>query len=357
MKRIGNIYDNIIKLDNIELAIAKASLGKSKRKNVAKILDSPTYYAMQVQKMLKEKNYIPSPYIEMKIHDGANKKERIIYKPRFYPDQVIHWSLMLQIESILYKGMYEFSCASIKGRGIKRGMNYLKRILVQDRKHTKYCLKLDVKHFYPSINKDILKSKFRRVIKDRDTLNLIDVIIDSGIDGLPIGNYTSQWFANFYLQDLDHYIKEVLHVKYYIRYMDDMVLFSNNKKELKKVKYAIDEFLAKESLKIKENWQLFKTDSRPIDFLGYRFYRGYTTLRRSNFLRIKRRAKKISKKEELNFHDAAAMLSYSGWLKHCDSYNYQQKYIKPYIDYKKCKEVVRNESRKHGKTCQKFYIR
>ena len=329
MKRIGNIYENIIKLDNIELAIAKASLGKSKRKNVAKILDSPTYYAMQVQKMLTEKNYIPSPYIEMKIHDGANKKERIIYKPRFYPDQVIHWSLMLQIESILYKGMYEFSCASIKGRGIKRGMNYLKRILVHDRKHTKYCLKLDVKHFYPSINKDILKSKFRRVIKDRDTLNLIDVIIDSGIEGLPIGNYTSQWFANFYLQDLDHYIKEVLHVKYYIRYMDDMVLFSNNKKELRKVKYAIDEFLAKE----------------------------YTTLKRSNFLRIKRRAKKISKKEELNFHDAAAMLSYSGWLKHCDSYNYQQKYIKPYIDYKKCKEVVRNESRKHGKTCQKFYIR
>lgn len=129
------------------------------------------------------------------------------------------------------------------------------------------------------------------------------------------------------------------------------------KKELRKIKYAIDEFLAKESLKIKENWQLFKTDSRPIDFLGYRFYRGYTTLRRSNFLRIKRRAKKISKKEELNFHDAAAMLSYSGWLKHCDSYNYQQKYIKPYIDYKKCKEVVRNENRKHGKTCQKFYIR
>ena len=117
------------------------------------------------------------------------------------------------------------------------------------------------------------------------------------------------------------------------------------KKELRKVKYAIDEFLVKESLTIKENWQLFKTDSRPIDFLGYRFYRGYTTLRRSNFLRIKRRAKKISKKEKLNYHDAAAMLSYSGWLKHCDSYNYTQKYVKPYINYKKCKEVIRNASK------------
>lgn len=255
---------------------------------------------------------------------------------------------MLQIEPILYKGMYELCCASIKGRGIQRGMKYLKRILVQDRKYTKYCLKLDVKKFYPSVDKDILKSKFRKIIKDQDTLDLIDIIIDSGKEGLPIGNYTSQWFANFYLKDLDHYIKEVLKVKYYVRYMDDVVLFSNNKKELRKVKYAIDEFLVKEKLIIKENWQLFKTESRPIDFLGYRFYRGYTTLRRSNFLRIKRRAKRISKKDELNFKDASAMLSYSGWLKHCDSFNYQQKYIKPYIDYKKCKEVVRNESKKYN---------
>ena len=101
MKRKGFIYEKIVELDNIELAIYKASIGKGKRKNVEKILDSPTYYAMQVQKMLKEKKYVPSPYIEMKIRDGANKKERIIYKPRFYPDQVVHWALMLQIEPIL----------------------------------------------------------------------------------------------------------------------------------------------------------------------------------------------------------------------------------------------------------------
>lgn len=310
MKRIGNIYEKIIDLNNIELAIAKAAIGKGYRKSVEKILDSPTYYALQIQQLLKAKKYNPSPYIEMKIRDGANRKERTIFKPHFYPDQVIHWALILQIESLLMRGMYEFCCASVKNRGIMRGMNYLKRILVQDRKYTKYCLKLDVKHFYPSINKDTLKNKFRKIIKDKDTLWLIDSIIDSSKEGVPIGNYTSQWFANFYLQDLDHFIKEELHIKYYIRYMDDMVLFSNNKKELRKVKYAIDEFLVKESLIIKENWQLFKTDSRPIDFLGYRFYRGYTTLRRSNFLRIKRRAKRISKKEKLNYHDAAAMLSY-----------------------------------------------
>ena len=139
--------------------------------------------------------------------------------------------------------------------------------------------------------------------------------------------------------------------------MDDMVLFSNNKKELRKCKYAIDEFLAREHLRIKENWQLFKTDSRPIDFLGYRFYRGYTTLRRSNFLRIKRRIKKISKKEELNFKDACAIMSYNGWIIHSDSYNYTQKYLKPYVDFKKVKEVIKNENRKHNKTGNKIQYR
>ena len=86
------------------------------------------------------------------------------------------------------------------------------------------------------------------------------------------GNYTSQWFANFYLQDLDHYIKEDLKIPYYIRYMDDMVLFHRNKKELHKARVKIEEFLKNEDLKLKENWQLFKTDSRPIDFLGYKFF-------------------------------------------------------------------------------------
>ena len=197
MKRKGNIYENITNLNNIESAIYKAAKGKGSRKTVEKILDSPTYYALQIQKALKDKTYRPSPYVEMKIRDGANKKERIIFKPRFYPDQVIHWALMLQIEPLIMRGMYEFSCASIKNRGIMRGMRHLKKILVADRKYTKYCLKIDIKKFYPSIDKEILKNKFRKIIKDKDTLFLIDLIIDSSQEGLPIGNFTSQWFANF----------------------------------------------------------------------------------------------------------------------------------------------------------------
>lgn len=113
MKRKGNIYSFIIEKDNIKKAILNASKGKKDRKSVKEVCDNIEYYTLDIQKMLQNKTFTPSPYIEMKIHDGTRKKERIIYKPRFYPDQCVHWALMQQIEPLLMRGMYEFCCASI----------------------------------------------------------------------------------------------------------------------------------------------------------------------------------------------------------------------------------------------------
>ena len=351
MKRKGNFYKDICSKDNIRKAIIGAAKGKKNRGNVAKILENIDKYVDILYFMLSTKNIKLSPYKKMTIHDGANKKERIIFKPAFFPDQCIHWCLMLQLQPILLKGMYEYCCASVPNRGIHYGSKYIKRILKDDKKNTKYCLKLDIRKFYPSIDKNICKGKFRAIIKDYDVIELIDNIVDSNNEsGLPIGNFTSQWFANFYLQDLDHYIKEKLHIKYYLRYMDDMILFSRNKKELHKVKNEIDNFLKKEGLNLKNNWQLFKVDSRPVDFLGYRFYRGYTTLRRSNFLRIKRRVKKIVKRGYIRLIDAQSIISYHGWLSHCDSFNYTNKYIKSYkITLRKCKGVIKSNGKSRFK--------
>ena len=355
MKRVGNLYSQICNKNNVRKAILNASKGKKSRPNVKRIVDNINFYVEDIHKMLSTKEIKFSPYKKMTIHDGTNKKERIIYKPKFYPDQIIHWCLMQIIEPYIIKGMYDYSCASIPDRGIHYGAKYIKRIIVNDRKNTKYCLKLDIHHFYPSIDKEICKKKFRKIIKDNETLELIDKIIDSNQDGgLPIGNYTSQWFANFYLQDLDHYIKEQLKVKYYIRYMDDMVLFHRNKKELHKIRISIENYLNNEKLELKGNWQLFKLDSRGLDFLGYRFFRGYTKLRRGNFLRIKRRIKRIAKRGKIRLTDAYAMISYNGWLKHCDSHNFKEKYVKPYISIKKCKGVIKNAYRKQYKTFKQF---
>lgn len=171
------------------------------------------------------------------------------------------------------------------------------------------------------------------------------------------GFFTSQWLANYYMQDADHYIKEDLKVPYYVRYMDDMLLFHRNKKELHKIKDKLERYLEFEGLEIKSNWQLFKVDSRPVDFIGYRFYRGHTTLRRSNFLRIKRRIKKVYKKGKINCTDATAVISYYGWYKHCSYYRFTEKYVKPYISINKCKGVIRNAKNIQPNKAKRFRYR
>ena len=160
MKRKGNFYADICDKENIRKAILKASAGKHSRTNVAKIIANIDFYVDELHNMLVTKNIKLSPYKKMQIHDGASRKERIIFKPEFYPDQCIHWSLMLKLQPLLEKGMYEFCCASVPNRGIHYGAKHIKRILVNDRKNTKYALKLDVKKFYPSIDKFCMKKKF-----------------------------------------------------------------------------------------------------------------------------------------------------------------------------------------------------
>ena len=117
MKRTGFIYDKICNIDNIKTAMLKASLGKRDRGYVKKILDNIEIYSLNISKMLKEETYTPSPYIIKTIFDGSSRKERMIYKPKFYPDQIIHWALMLNIQPIIMKGMYKYSCGSVPKRG------------------------------------------------------------------------------------------------------------------------------------------------------------------------------------------------------------------------------------------------
>lgn len=339
MKRIGNIYQKICNLDNIKLAITEASRGKKDHRVVSKCLNNLDECARSIQEILINKSYVPSEPIIKTIQDATSGKVREIYKPRFYPDQIVHWSLLLQLSPIIMRGMYRYSCGSVPKRGTTDGQKAIRKWLDKDKKHTKYCLKMDVKKFYPSIDNDILKQMFRAKVKDKDCLWLIDLICDSTV-GQPIGYYTSQWFANFFLEGLDHHIKETLGVKYYVRYVDDLVMFGNNKRKLHKVCKEIDAYLSSIKLKVKENWQVFRVDKRDVDFLGVRMHRNHTTLRRKTSLRIRRRMNKIRKKGHLNEADAHAVISYWGWIKRTDSFNYYHKYIKPVTTIHEAKKVV-----------------
>ena len=300
--------------------------------------------------MLLNESYKSSPYSPMTITDKSSGKKRDIMRPKFYPDQCVQWAIMQVVEPIIMKGHYYLSCGSVPRKGGHFAKRFVEKWIRKDPKNTKYTLQIDVTKFYPSINHDKLKEMFARKIKCKRTLNLIGEVIDGGGQGLPIGNYTSQWFANFYLQDFDHYLKEVLKIKYYVRYMDDIVIFGSNKRTLHKHFRIIEEMLHDLYLKPKGNWQVFRTDKRPLDFLGYKFYRNKTILRKKNSLRMKRRAKKIFKKGRLSFTDCCAMISYMGWIKSSNSYNFYNKHIKPYINIGKCKEVIRHEAKQRYQT-------
>jgi len=341
MKRIGNIYEKICDINNIKLAIIEASKGKRSQTRVSHILKDIDFFANKIQEILLSKNYIPSQYIKKSIVDSSSGKQREICKPKFFPDQIIHWALILQIKNIIMRGMYFYNCGSIPNRGSSFCQKAMEGWIRKDVFGTKHCLKMDISKFYPSINNELLKQSFRRIIKDKDCLCLIDSIINSH-NGLPIGNYTSQWFANYFLQSVDHFIKEDLKIRYYVRYIDDMVLLDSNKKKLRKARRRISDELKLIGLNVKSNWQIFSINKRPIDFLGLKFYRAYTTLRKRNSLRIKRRIKKIYMKDFLNYRDACATISYWGWIKRTNSYNFYIKNFKPYVSICLARKVVSN---------------
>lgn len=329
MKRVGYLFEKIIDDDNISLAIDEAGKDKKNNRFVLAIKGKRFFYINKIKEMLvndKFKNWIVDKY---QVIDKGSGKIRDVLLTSYYPDQVIHHAVMQVIIPILSRGMISICCANIPKRGNLYARDYVFSYLKQDFRGTKYCLKMDIKKFYPSISILRLKKKLRTIIKDNKVLSIIDEILALTSGGLPLGTYCSQWFANFYLQDLDHFCKEQLHLKYYVRYADDIVILHSNRRKLMKIKSSIDEFLVKESLVIKPNWRIFKVDEEHfIDFVGYKIYRNKITIRKRIWRSVRRTMIRISNSKSISPRYARRFMSYWGYIKNSDSTLINQKYIK-----------------------------
>lgn len=245
--------------DNIEKSFLVPSRGKRNRPDVAKVLDNLENEIKFVYDMLRNNEFTPTKHKSVKINEKNYQKERTIVKPDYKYEQVVHHVVVNTIRPGIESGMYEYVLGSIPGRGQHMGAKVITKWIRTDPVNTKYVFKGDIRHFFESIDHRRLKRWIRRKFRDEYIIELMELIIDAVDMGLPLGYYTSQWFANFLLQPLDHYIKETLHVKYYTRYMDDIVLFGANKKELHRVKDKVEEYLMKElGLTLKGNWQVFR---------------------------------------------------------------------------------------------------
>ncbi len=307
MKRIGNLYQQIYSLENLYLADQKARKGKRYRYGVQLHLKNWEANLQALSIMLEKRTYKTSPYTIFTIYEP---KEREIFRLPYYPDHITHYAIMNILEPIFIRMFTSDTYSCIKKRGIHGAQKKLTKAL-QNVQDTKYCLKLDIRKFYPSINHRILKGILNRKFKDEGLLWLLNEIIDSA-PGLPIGNYLSQYFANIYLTGFDHWIKETKQVQYYFRYADDIVILAGDKPFLHQLLFDIRTYLQEKlDLKIKSNYQVFPVDQRGIDFVGYIFFHSHVLLRKSikkNFARMIARRK-----------NKASIASYMGWAVHCNS--------------------------------------
>lgn len=315
MKRVGNLYNKIISVENLELADKKARKGKHNKIEIINHDKNRKQNIIELHNILKSEQFKTSKY---SVFYKREPKLRKIHRLPYYPDRILHHAIMNILEPIFVSTFVADTYNCIKGRGIIKAHENLRKCL-KDRENTKFCLKFDIKKFYENIDLEILKSLLRRKFKDKQLLNLLDEIITS-LDEVPLGNYLSQYFSNFYLTYFDHWVKEILKVKYYFRYCDDICILSNDKKHLWKIFRKIKNYLEINlKLNIKSNYQVFPVSSRGIDFLGYKFFHTHILLRKS----IKQKMKRTISFRNLH--------SYKGWTKWCNARNLERKYLNKFI--------------------------
>lgn len=345
MKTLKNVFEQVVAYDNLYRAYLNARLCKRYRYEVLNFSAHLEDNLVKLQKELYDRTYTLGKYREFYIYEP--KKRLIMAQP--FKDRVVQWAIYQVLNPVFAQGYITDSYACIKERGthkaVKRLHYWLRQVGKKPEKY--YFLKLDISKYFYRIDHDVLMGILKRKIHDDDMIFLLDKIVNSsetnfGLPpgkspgevkrsdrvsekGMPVGNLSSQMFANLYLNELDQYCKRTLGIHFYVRYMDDVIILHQDKDQLHEWKRIIDTFL-KEKLQLDLNE---KTCIRPItlgvEFCGYKIWNTHIKLRKSTALKMKRNLKKLQKEYaagEVTVEEAKQTISsYLGILKHCDSYS------------------------------------
>lgn len=350
MKRIGNLYEKIISVENLRLADEKARRGKLRSYGVQCHDRNREANILALHEVLLTKTYKTSRYQVFKVYEP---KERLIYRLPYYPDRIVHHAIMNILEPIWVAIFTHNTFSCVKGRGIEGCARSVERHIRKYRGRPLYVLKIDLKKFYPSMPHATLKKAVRWKIKDRDLLWLIDEIIDSvngtphptregevcNGESLPIGNYLSQYLANLVLALFMHKVNEEWKIDA-DEYADDIAFYGEDAVQLRvafhtKIKPYLEEELG---LKVKDNWQIFPVaknrydkHGRALDFVGFKFYREQKLIRKSikqNFCRAVARLNRKNPPPTFKQYKQG-ICSWLGWAKHCNGKHLLQTIIKP----------------------------
>ena len=267
-KTYNNLFDKVCSLENLYAAYHDA---KKNKRFKPEVLDAGFYIEETIHELRQELlnlTWQPQPYREFLLKTEV--KRRIIHAPTFR-DRIVHHAILRVVKPLFEKKFIFDSYAVTIGKGqvkaVKRLQNFLRRA---SKSGEVYVLQCDISKYYPSVNHEILLEEIRRTIRDKKVFEIWQRIVESFSAGLPIGAYTSQLGANIYLNVLDHFVKECLQWKFYLRYMDDFILIGNDKKQLWKnlddIRWLLD---TKLKLKLNNRTKIFKA-KQGVDFAGYR---------------------------------------------------------------------------------------
>lgn len=325
-KTIRNVYDEAVSFDKIIMAHKKARRGKREKKEVIIFELNLESEILRLEEELKHGRYKPGQYKTFKIYEP---KERIIMASS-YTDRVVHqWYVENFIKPYFVPQFITTSYAGIENRGMhKASKDVQKAIRVAKKKWDEYyILKMDVTKYFQNIDKRILWDILKRKIKDRKLLWLTRTILLSteGMKGLPLGNYTSQMFANIYLNELDQYAKHQLKCKFYFRFMDDIVILCRNKLVAQNNLDELSKFISKNlKLTFNSKTRIFK-NIQGVNFCGYKINEYRLKIRNTSKYRMKRKLKSYTEKlknGEITLPEIQRSIAgWLGYVKHADSYN------------------------------------
>ncbi len=323
-KTYNALYDRICEFGNLHLAYLKARQCKRYRREVLAFSMNLEEELLLLQEELLSGSYRTGTYRHFTVYEP--KKREISALP--FRDRIVHHAICNVIEPLFENKFIKDSYACRRAKGSHAGSARLTEFLRRSRRMwgKVYCLQADVSKFFPSVDHGVLKAVIRKTIRCKRTLKLLDDIIDSiGTEkGMPIGNLTSQLFANVYLNELDHFAKEKLQARFYIRYMDDFLILHNEKGQLHRWRAEIEDFMKHVlNLDLNAKTAIFPVN-QGVDFLGYRTWPTHKLLRKRNILGMKRKLKRLADLYQENLialeKITPVIASWLGHAKHANSH-------------------------------------
>jgi hypothetical protein len=379
LKRTGYLFEALLSDENLRRAIDEVNRthhwrAKHRPNGITAWVEETKGARVEELRQIIVDGFEPKPPRVVRRWDTGAQKWRTVCEPAQWPDQYVHHALVQVLQSTMMRGMDPYCCGSIRGRGTKQARKAIVRWMEKDPKGTKYELTGDIRHFYDSLKPEVVMDRMRQLIKDRRVLDLVWRIVR---DGVQIGAYTSQWFANTVLQPLDQLIRQSGLCSHYVRYMDNMTIFGPNKRKLRRLKCLVEAWLNDRGMELKGDWQVFRTvgpcEKRPVDpprrgferpkarmpdAVGYRYGRDFSIPRKRSLLRLKRAISRYRRRRRqgrrLMAGVAASLLSRLGQLKHCNNCHLYQILFQGERLVREWKRITRERIRKDRLTWTMF---